>query len=250
MAQPPLRVTVWGENVHEQTDPVVAAIYPDGMHEEIARAIREHAGVPVEVTTTTFDRPGQGLRPELLARTDVLVWWGHVCHGQVEDERARAVQDAVLAGMGLVALHASSLSKPFRSLMGTTCTFRWREGGDREVLWVTQPSHPIARGLPEAIVLDEHEMYGEWFDIPRPDELVFLSSFSGGEVFRSGCCFTRGAGRIFYFSPGHETQPVYHHRWIRKALANAATWAGSTGREAALTRAPIHSPAGWLGGSR
>ena len=68
-------------------------------------------------------------------------------------------------------------------------------------------------------------MYGEYFDIPAPDELVFLSTFSGGEVFRSGCCFLRGKGRIFLFSPGHETYPVYHQAEVRRVLANAVRWA-------------------------
>jgi trehalose utilization protein len=68
-------------------------------------------------------------------------------------------------------------------------------------------------------------MYGEYFDIPAPDELVFLSTFSGGEVFRSGCCWRRGLGKIFYFSPGDQEYPVYHHPEIQRVLANAVQWA-------------------------
>jgi trehalose utilization protein len=71
-------------------------------------------------------------------------------------------------------------------------------------------------------------MYGEVFDVPAPDELVFVSWFTGGEVFRSGCCYTRGRGRIFYFRPGHETHASYHHPDVRRVIANAVDWAGCT----------------------
>ena len=112
--------------------------------------------------------------------------------------------------MGLIVLHSAHLSKIFRRLMGTRCNLRWREADDRELVWTVAPQHPIAAGVPHPIVIPKHEMYGEYFDIPPPDELVFVSSFTGGEVFRSGCCFRRGKGRVFYFSPGHETYPIYH----------------------------------------
>src|SRR6185503_4900387 len=110
----------------------------------------------------------------------------------------------VLDGMGLVVLHSGHFSKPFIRLMGTSCSLRWRESADRELVWTVHPSHPIAAGIPAVIPLAEHEMYGEFFDIPVPDELIFVSSFSGGEVFRSGCTFRRGHGKIFYFSPGDQ----------------------------------------------
>ena len=218
-----IRVTVWGENRHERTEEHVARIYPDGMHETIAAGIREN--LDAEVRTATLDDPEHGLSEEVLAATDVLTWWGHAAHGEVADEVVERVHRHVLAGMGLVVLHSGHWSKIFTRLMGTTCTLRWRNEHDRELVWTVDPTHPIAQGVPHPIVIDEDEMYGEYFDVPAPDELVFISSFSGGEVFRSGCTWRRGHGRIFYFKPGDQDYPVYHHRDVRKVIANGVRWA-------------------------
>jgi trehalose utilization protein len=244
-----IRVTVWNEFVHERAHAEVAEIYPEGMHAEIARALAEYSPRPLEIRTATLQDPGCGLGGDVLEQTDVLVWWGHVAHDDVPDELAARIQRRVLAGMGFVALHASSRCKPFLRLTGTTGEFRWRESDDRELMWVVAPSHPIARGLPPVIEIPHHEMYGEPFDIPAPDELVFVSWFSGGEVFRSGCCFRRGAGRIFYFAAGHHEWPVYHQAEIRQILANAVVWAHGDGRAAPQqesTRESRHAPAGWF----
>jgi len=221
----PLRVTVWGENRHEQRDPRVRELYPEGMHSAIRDGIVEHHGDAVTTRIALLDDPEHGLTEEVLAATDVLTWWGHMAHGEVSDEVAERVQRHVLAGMGLVVLHSGHWSKPFTRLMGTTCTLRWRNEADRELVWTVNPSHPIAEGVPHPIVIDEQEMYGEHFDIPVPDELVFVSSFSGGEVFRSGCTFRRGKGKIFYFSPGDQDYPVYHHPDVRRVIANGVRWA-------------------------
>ncbi len=221
----PLRVTVWGENVHEQVEPEVAARYPDGMHAAIAAGIAEHLGEAAHVRTATLQQPEHGLTEEALARTDVLTWWGHAAHDEVADEVVERVHRHVLEGMGLVVLHSAHWSKIFVRLMGSSCTLRWRSGGDRELVWTVDPTHPIAQGVPHPIVIDEQEMYGEFFDIPAPDELVFVSSFTGGEVFRSGCTFRRGFGRIFYFSPGDQAYPVYHHPDVRRVIANGVRWA-------------------------
>ena len=137
--------------------------------------------------TATLDEPDHGLTEAVLAETDVLTWWGHVAHDEVSDDVVERVHARVLDGMGLVVLHSGHFSRIFQRLMGTTCDLKWREDGRRERLWVVDPSHPIAEGLGESFVLAEEEMYGEHFDIPAPDELVFVSWFEGGEVFRSGC---------------------------------------------------------------
>jgi trehalose utilization protein len=238
------RVTVWGENLHEKSNPAVAAIYPNGMHDAIARAIR--AGRPASlVGTATMNAPEHGLDEARLAATDVLVWWGHLAHERVADAVVDRVQSRVLDGMGLIVLHSAHLSKIFRRLMGTRCNLRYREADDRELIWTVAPQHPIAAGLPHPIMLERHEMYGEYFDIPAPDELVFVSSFSGGEVFRSGCCFRRGKGRVFYFSPGHETYPIYHDPNIARVLCNAVGWA-SPAASPIDTRQSIHSPTAWF----
>jgi trehalose utilization protein len=221
----PIRVTVWGENVHEQREPEVAARYPDGMHGAIAQGVEENLGDRVIVRTATLEQPEHGLTEEVLQNTDVLTWWGHAAHADVADEVVERVHRHVLAGMGLIVLHSGHWSKIFTKLMGTTCTLRWRSAHDRELVWTVDPTHPIAQGVPHPLIIDEDEMYGEFFDIPAPDELVFISSFSGGEVFRSGLTFKRGHGKIFYFRPGDQDYPTYHHKDVRKVIANAVEWA-------------------------
>ena len=216
------RITVWNEYRHERNSERVAAIYPDGMHTVIASAL-SIAGFPVR--TTTLDEPEHGLAPEILDATDVLVWWGHMAHQEVRDEVVERVYKRVLDGMGLVVLHSGHFSKIFKRLMGTTCDLKWREGNDSERLWVVAPGHPITEGLGEYIEIEHEEMYGEHFDIPAPETLVFVSWFTGGEIFRSGCCYTRGRGKIFYFRPGHEMYPTYQHPDVQRVIINAAKWA-------------------------
>lgn len=216
------KVTVWNEYRHEKDDPAVAAIYPEGIHTAIASALTKRG---IDATTATLDEPEHGLTHDVLDATDVLVWWGHVAHDEVDDAIVDRVQQHVLDGMGLVVLHSGHGSKIFRRLMGTSCNLKWRESNDSEVLWNVAPGHPITEGLEQNIVLDQEEMYGEFFDIPTPDTLVFVSWFTGGEVFRSGACYRRGAGKIFYFRPGHETYPTYHNNEIQLVIANAARWA-------------------------
>jgi trehalose utilization protein len=221
----PLRVTVWGENVHERREEAVAARYPRGMHGAIGDGIGALLGDSVRVRTATLEEPEHGLAQPVLDDTDVLTWWGHIAHDEVADGVVERVHEAVLGGMGLVALHSAHYSKIFRRLLGTSCSLRWRNDGERELVWTVDPAHPVAAGIPHPIVIEAQEMYGEVFDIPSPDELVFVSSFEGGEVFRSGCGFHRGAGRIFYFSPGDQDYPVYHHPDVRRVIANAVKWA-------------------------
>ena len=222
-----IRVTVWNEYRHELTDETVRSIYPAGIHTTIADALRTD---DIEVRTATLDEPEHGLTDAVIAATDVLVWWGHIAHDEVGDAVVERVHARVLEGMGLVVLHSGHLSRIFRRLMGTTCDLKWREANERERIWVVDPGHPVAAGLDESFVIEHEEMYGEHFDVPAPDRLVFVSWFQGGEVFRSGCCYQRGRGRVFYFRPGHETYPTYHHRDVQRVIANAARWAaGPTG---------------------
>ena len=223
----PIRVLVWGENRHEQIEEHVAKIYPQGMHTTIAEGIAENLGDACVVRTATLDDPEHGLTENVLEQTDVLTWWGHAAHAEVADEVVERVHRHVLSGMGLVVLHSGHWSKIFTKLMGTTCTLRWRSEHDRELVWTVEPTHPIAKGVPHPLIIEEDEMYGEFFDIPAPDELVFLSSFTGGEVFRSGCTFRRGHGKIFYFRPGDQDYPTYYHKDVRRVIANGVAWARS-----------------------
>jgi len=217
------KVTVWNEFLHEKTNQKVIEIYPQGIHRAIADGISRHGRF--EVRTATLEEPEHGLTEEVLNHTDVLIWWGHRAHHQVEDAIVNRVHKRVLEGMGLIVLHSGHFSKIFKKLMGTSCDLKWREATDKERLWVVDPAHPIAEGLGQYIELPGEEMYGEHFDIPAPDELVFVSWFTGGEVFRSGCTYHRGQGKIFYFRPGHETYPTYHNDEVLKVIANAVEWA-------------------------
>ena len=218
-----LRITVWNEGRHERSEPRIAAVYPQGIHSAIAEGLREHGFT--RVRTATLDDPDQGLSASTLAETDVLTWWGHMAHEEVDEAVVLRVQQRVLEGMGLLVLHSGHYSKIFKRLMGTTCELKWREANDHERIWVVEPGHPIADGLGDTLELEHEEMYGERFDIPAPETLVFVSWFSGGEVFRSGCCYTRGLGKIFYFRPGHESYPTYYNAGVRHVIANAARWA-------------------------
>lgn len=221
------RVTVWNEGRHEKSHPEATKVYPDGMHTVIAQGLRDHG--LTDVRTAILDDPQHGLTQEVLDTTDVMYWWGHMAHNQVKDDIVERVYERVLQGMGLVVLHSGHFSKIFRKLMGSTCNLKWRALGEKERFWLVNPSHPIAAGLPEYFELPHEEMYGEHFDIPAPDELVFISWFAGGEVFRSGCCFHRGMGKIFYFQPGHETFPTFKNPHVQRVLYNAALWANPSG---------------------
>ena len=217
------RVTVWGEYRHELEHEAVRKVYPDGMHTVIANALACNADI--ETRTATLDEPEHGLTEEILTETDVLTWWGHTAHHEVEDAIVERVRKHVLEGMGLIVLHSGHFSKIFRSMMGTNCSLKWREVAEKERLWNLEPGHPITEGIGEYIEIPNTEMYGERFDIPTPDKLIFVSWFEGGEVFRSGCCWERGHGRIFYFRPGHETYPIFYNEQVMKVITNAARWA-------------------------
>jgi trehalose utilization protein len=222
-----MQVTIWNEFRHERTEPQVRAHYPHGIHTTLAEALTR---TDLTIRTATLDEAEQGLPDTVLTTTDVLIWWGHLAHQEVSDALVERVQQRVLDGMGLIVLHSGHASKIFRRLMGTNCGLQWREADDRERLWVTAPGHPIVEGIGASIDLEREEMYGEYFDIPQPETLVFVSWFTGGEVFRSGCCYTRGRGRIFYFRPGHESFPTYHHPQIQRVIANAVRWAAPATR--------------------
>ncbi|WP_054712153.1 ThuA domain-containing protein [Bacillus sp. JCM 19041] len=221
-----MNVTIWNEFRHEKKNETVAEIYPGGIHGAIAGFLEEEH----KISTATLDESEHGLTEDVLNQTDVLIWWGHIAHHEVEDEVVARVHKRVLEGMGLIVLHSGHFSKIFKSLMGTSCDLKWREADEKERLWVVSPSHPIAEGIGEQFELEKEEMYGEHFDIPDPDEIIFLSWFQGGEVFRSGCTFNRGNGKIFYFRPGHETYPTYKDKNVKRVIQNAVKWAAPTKR--------------------
>jgi trehalose utilization protein len=232
-----LRVTIWNEFIHERENAEVAKIYPQGLHQALAEALARRGGL--NVRTATLDQPDQGLPGPVLDHTDVLLWWGHAAHDAVKDDLVTRIQERVWAGMGLVVLHSGHWSKVFKRVMGTNCGLCWREAGERERVWVASPGHPIAAGVGDCIELGQSEMYGEPFDVPKPDDVVFISWFEGGEVFRGGCTWTRGSGRVFYFSPGHEAYPIYHQPQIQQVIFNGVQWARPQGRP---YHVPLHVP--------
>jgi trehalose utilization protein len=231
-----IRVTVWNEFEHERNEERVGKVYPEGIHGAIAAFLGKEEDI--EVRTATLDQPEHGLTQEVLDSTDVLIWWGHMAHHKVSDEVALRVKNRVLDGMGFIGLHSAHASKPFRLLMGThTDTLRWRENDELQRYWVVSPGHPIVEGLGEYFEIPRDESYGEYFDIPQPDEQVFISWVQGGEVFRSGCCWRRGAGRVFYFQGGHETYPIYYQSEVQRVILNAVRWAAPLKNEVELVNA-------------
>ena len=220
-----IRVTVWNEFRHEKhADHPASKLYPNGMHEDIAAYLRKQPDMVVR--TATLVEPEHGLTDEVIENTDVMTWWGHMAHGEVSDVIVDKLQQrVVVGGMGLIVLHSGHFSKIFKRLMGTTCNLIWREAEEKERLWVVDPASPIAEGVGEYFELPHEEMYGERFDIPQPDDLVFCSWFQGGEVFRSGCCWHRGRGKVFYFRPGHESYPTYKDENVLRVISNAVRWA-------------------------
>jgi trehalose utilization protein len=222
-----IRVLVWGENVHEQRSEAIRKVYPEGIHQCIADGLSVEGSF--EVGTATLQDPEHGLPETRLSTTDVLIWWGHIAHAEVADEIVERAQKRVLEGMGLLVLHSGHYSKLFKRLMGTTCSLIWREAGEKERLWVCNPGHPIAQGIKTYFEIPHEEMYGEPFGVPAPEETVFISWFEGGEVFRSGCCWKRGNGKIFYFRPGHESFPTYRLPEVQTVIRNAVHWVAPEG---------------------
>lgn len=216
-----IRVTVWNEYRHEKHAEHVRAVYPNGMHAVIGEFLGKEEDM--EVTLAALDDPDCGLPPEVLGNTDVLIWWGHGWHGDVPDDLVERIHERVMMGMGFLALHSAHHSKIFKKLMGTSCNLSWRNGA-RERVWCVNPTHPIAEGVPAHFEVPKEEMYGEFFDIPEPEELIFIGWFDGGEVFRSGCTYTRGYGRIFYFQPGHEEYPTFYIPEVQTVIKNAVRW--------------------------
>ena len=216
-----IRVLVWNEYHHERSEEEIAKIYPNGIHNAIKEFLQCE---DIQVKTATLDDENCGITKEILDETDVLIWWGHMKHGEVPYEVAYTVRDAVLSGMGAVFLHSAHHSRPFKELLGTSCNLTWRESGDEELLWVVEPAHPITQGIDRFIRLEHEETYGEPFVIPTPDKLLFIGRFSGGEVFRSGCLYERGNGKIFYFQPGHESFPTFKVPEIQTVIRNAVRY--------------------------
>ena len=217
-ATPALRIRVWCEGGAPRS------VYPrdiDGALGDYLDALPH-----TEVRRARLDEPSAGLADADLDATDVLIWWGRLRHADLPDDRAVAIADRVRAGkLGFVALHASCGSKPFVNLMGTSCEpGGWRDNGRPERVTIAAPDHEIARGV-APFTIPRTSMYLEPFQVPSPETVVLVSTFSGGETFRSGLTWTVGQGRVAYFRPGHDAFPVLFHPSVRRVVANAARWA-------------------------
>jgi len=221
-----INVTVWNEFRHEKENEVVKLIYPKGIHETIKEFLQKDE--QIKVTTATLDEKEHGLTDEVLNNTDVIIWWGHAAHSEVKDEIVEKVAQRVRGGMGIIVLHSGHFSKIFKKLTGANCGLKWRDVGEKCRVWNINPSHPISKGVGEFIELEHEEMYGEPFGIPNPDDIVFMSWFKGGELFRSGNVFNVERGKVFYFQPGHETYPIYHDKQIQKVILNACKFLAPT----------------------
>jgi len=219
-----IRVTIWNEFRHEKLKENVRAIYPNGLHATLKEAL-EQMDPQLECTLAALDDPDQGLPDEVLENTDVLIWWGHMAHKEVDDALVERIRQRVYAGkMGFVPIHSAHKSKPFTAILGTTGNLSWG-ANQKEIIWNLCPTHAIAAGIPDHFQLDAEEMYGEPFYIPTPDDLIFGGWFEHGNMMRSGCTWRRGAGKIFYFQPGHETCPNLKNPIVHRIICNGIHWA-------------------------
>ncbi len=239
----PIQVLVWDENPsHAPRD-----IYPRSIRGAVADGLCEFGRDEVVVRTAHQDEPEQGLSAAALAQTDVLVWWGHMRHSELNDAVIGRVAERVLhRGMGFVALHSAHYSKPFRTILDCTGHLKggWSEADQPEEVRVCAPQHPIAHGVHDFTLASE-EMYGGPFDVPPPAVVVLQSYFPAtNRFFPSGIAWSVGAGidpnfesgpgrgigqgegvgRVFYFRPGHESVPTYFHTDVRRVLLNAVRW--------------------------
>ena len=218
-----INVVIWNEFRHEKTKDEVKALYPNGLHAYLKSVL--DVNEDMEISLAALDDPDQGLSDERLETIDVLVWWGHMAHGEVDDELVKKIQSRVYEGkMGFVALHSAHHSKPFRAIVGTNGNLSWGRN-QKEIVWNMMPSHPIAAGIPDHFTLACEELYSEPFYIPQPDALVFGGWFEDGHIMRSGACFIRGAGKVFYFQPGHETCRSFYNEYVQKIITNGVRWA-------------------------
>ena len=219
----PINVTIWNEYRHEKSDENVAKLYPNGLHAAIGEFLSKNDDM--KITLAALDDPDQGLPDEVLNKTDVRLWWGHMNHGEVKDDLVERIRQRVyVGGMGFIALHSAHHSKPFRAIVGTTGNLLWGDN-QKEIIWNIMPSHPIAAGIPAHFELPEEELYAEPFQIPQPDAHIFEGWYEHGYVFRTGCTFLRGAGRVFYFQPGHETCPSFYDANVQRRITHGVRWA-------------------------
>jgi trehalose utilization protein len=215
-------VVVWSEGTAPKE------VYPKDINGAIAEGLAPLEGW--EVVTASLDDPQQGLPDDLLNRADVLIWWVHKRHGEVDDALVEKIAKRVKEdGMGFIALHSAHFAKPNKKLMGTACSWKYYlvDISETKVI-VKVPSHPIAQGLSD-FTIGNSERYGDPYAVPPPKALVFegISKLTNGETDKSKLGFTWnvGKGKMFYFQGGHETNPIFFDANVRKMMLNAVRWA-------------------------
>jgi trehalose utilization protein len=221
-AQGKRKVVVWSERT-APTD-----MYPKDINGAIIEGLQ---GLPGwEIVEANIDQPEQGVPDELLRSTDVLIWWGHQRHAEVKNELVdRIVKRVKEDGMGFLSLHSSHFAKPYRRLMGTRCSWgEYKADGTSARVIVKAPDHPIAKGVKD-FELPKIERYGEPFAVPTPETVVFDGEYTKPDGSkapgRMGLCWTIGKGRVFYFTPGHETYNDFFRPEVRLIMRNAVLWA-------------------------
>jgi len=218
MAEAKVKALVWSEFTEPKD------VYPKGIHGDIAEYL--NASGNVEAKVVQLSDPDQGVSQAMLDWADVLLWWGHQKHRDVTDETVqRIVKSVKEGGMGYFAMHSAHYSRGLIAILGTPCGLGSVGDGGAESISVVMPDHPIAKGVSDFVV-PRTEYFGEPFGVPEPEAVVFKSTFEKGDNiwFRSGCCWTVGKGRVFYFRPGHETYPIMRQPEVQKVIYNATLW--------------------------
>ena len=225
------RVVVWSEGT-ANVDPGSKKVYPNDINAAIAEGLKPLEARGWEIVTASLKDPEQGITDELLKGTDVLIWWGHKKHGDVKDELvARIVQRVKEEGMGFISTHSSHFAKPYKKIMGSPCTWReYKADGTSVKVIVKEPNHPITKGVKD-FSLPKIERYSEPFGVPEPESVpldgLYTKPDGKTEPGRMGLCWTIGKGKVFYFTPGHETYDDYFRPEVRQIFCNAVEWAAS-----------------------
>jgi trehalose utilization protein len=223
------KVVVWSEGT-ANVDDNSKKVYPNDINTAIAEGLKPLEAKGWQIVKAGLNDPSQGITDELLNSTDVLIWWGHKRHGEVKNELVDKIEKRVKdQGMGFIATHSSHFAKPYKRLMGTACS--WGEyvcdGTSVEVI-VKDPNHPICKGV-KSFKLPLIERYGEPFAVPPTESLpldgVYTKPDGSKAQGRMGLCWTVGKGKVFYFTPGHETYDDYYRAEVRQIFINAVEWA-------------------------
>ena len=224
----PRTIVVWSEGTAPKN------VYPNDINAAIVEGLKADKRFEKDtIIAASISDPDQGISDELLAKTDVLLWWGHKKHAQVSDALPPKIKQRWMDGkMGFIGLHSAHYAKPNKALMGTACSFScYKTDSTSTKVTVTDKNHPIAAGVAETFTVENGERYGDPYIVPAGFTCVFegLSSLKDGKTDNAKMVFAwenvnNSKSRFVYFQLGHETNPIYFDPNIRKILANATEW--------------------------